>query len=187
MVQIWVQIWILLRILRISQQNVMIWGEADFCHWPSGSLLFPPLIPSCTERGLMCMHMDLSVYTSQFCPQPPANSRLGHPLGVGICVWVVWSILWRANPGKRSMWALEVGLESLGQGIPRYLEYGPESDWGYGQKRPGLLTPWDRARKGPEWSLPKHRAQSRGHQYTDVSISSVYKVHKGRAGVILIY
>lgn len=38
-------------------------------------LLFPPLTPSSTTRGLLCMHVDLPVYTAQFCPQSPANSH----------------------------------------------------------------------------------------------------------------
>lgn len=31
------------------------------------------------------------------------------------------------------MWALEVGLGIFGQGIPKYLECGPEGVWGVGR------------------------------------------------------
>ena len=31
------------------------------------------------------------------------------------------------------MWALEVGLGLFGQGIPKYLECGPEGVWGVGR------------------------------------------------------
>ena len=71
-----VQIWILFGILKIPQQNVVVWREAAFSHWPSGPLLFPPLTPYSTSTP----HVHARgppVYTSQFCPQPPANS---HPL-----------------------------------------------------------------------------------------------------------
>ena len=46
-----------------------------------------------------------------------------------MCMWVVWSTLGRANPGKRSMWALEVGLGPFAQRIPKYVEYSPEGAW----------------------------------------------------------
>lgn len=86
---------------------------------------------------------------------------------------------WVGNPGKRSMWALEAGLGSFGQGI---LECGPEGDWMCAQRRPGLLTPWHIAGRAPEWSLPKHSAQDRGHQYNDVSVSSVSSTEAGGWG-----
>lgn len=66
---------------------------------------------------------------------------VGQTLGLGMYVPVVWSTPARTNPGERSMWALEVGLGLFGQGIPRYLECGPEGDW-CGRRRPEFLTPW---------------------------------------------
>lgn len=92
---------------------------------------------------------------------------------------------WVGKPREEVHLGPKMGLGSSGQGIPRYLECGPEEDWGYGYRRPGYLTPWDTAGTGPEWNLSKHRAQGRGHQYNDVS--SVCKFHEGRAGVNLIY
>lgn len=153
-----------------------MWGEAAFSHWPLGPLLIPPLTPSCTARclvhacGSLCLCIQILSTTS--CRQPP----FGHPLGLGMCVWIGQSTLMRANPGRRSMWALEKGLRSSGQGIHRYLECCPERKWGCG--RGGLDSLFHGTQ--PEEGLPKHRAQSLGLQYIDVSVSSAYPLHEGR-------
>lgn len=183
LVQIWVQIWILFGIFRILQHNVVMWEKAAFSHWPLGPLLFPPLTPSSTARclvnacGSLCLCIQILSTVSR--KQP----LFGHLLGWGMCVWVGQSTLTRANPGRRSMWALEKGLRSFGQGICRYLECCPERNRGCGR---GGLDPSLHGTQ-PEEGLPKHRAQSMGHQYIDISVSSAYKLHEGRDGFSQIY
>lgn len=129
LVRIWIQIWILFGILRIPQQNVVSWGKASlWIHFFSH--LWHHLLPqgdSFASCGPSCLHSPIPSTVS--CQQP----LLGHPLGLGMCMWVVWSTLGRANPGKRSMWALEMGLGPFAQRIPKYVEYSPEGAWGMGR------------------------------------------------------
>lgn len=124
--------------------------------------------------GPLCLYILILSIAS--CKQPPlghcqvqgsVNGQFDLPLG--------------GQPREEvHVGALEVGFGSFGQGI---LECGLEGDQVYTQRRPVFLTSWHIAGRAPEWSLPKHSAQGRGHQYNDVSVSSVSSTEAGLVSV----
>lgn len=154
-------------------------GESQLLALRSSFFPTPDTVPYCKGPhvhvcGPLCLHPN-SVHSllQTATPWPPVRCR---DVWTGSLVYP-----WVGNPGKRSMWALEVGFGSFGQGI---LECGPEGDWVCTEE---AWLPHSMAHRWKSTRVEPSKAQRPG-QGSPIQwcFCFICKLPRGRAGVSLI-